>query len=438
MSMHETPHWESQTVGSRMPSRGNVVDSHHGPQATKAYMERKGWPIGWPYRGDDPFMSHPTPGPDGRLRTQQIATQDYMREPPPKTADRLANMLDYKQAQLLQAKEEEDWRRAKADGEYLKAAEAASVDPVPTRVPPPAKWGYCTPTTNPEGSSSNHLRERKFRREYIRQPIDEKLTSALFLSLSGGPSSAAAMKEGGVDAAAVHSPLIPLALSGLEDKSSSTEPTPPLDVEDKSSSAEPGPSKRATKKSSASSMSSQRAASSRDKSPASMRTSHGKDKPGATRRPRKTHSIEPPRPMLPEYATSPTVRAELYRREIERTMEMKSGSVQSAVTTLQAVHRRGSAMSEVRERRRIHEQEQIKFKRSKAASVIQARARNVRERRERAEAEAAAKAAELLERQEKKSKKKTAVELADELTEGGGGIGGVCGKCGRLVCGCPK
>ena len=71
-------------------------------------------------------MSHPTPGPDGRLRTQQIATQDYMREPPPKTADRLANMLDYKQAQLLQAKEEEDWRRAKADGEYLKAAEAAS------------------------------------------------------------------------------------------------------------------------------------------------------------------------------------------------------------------------------------------------------------------------------------------------------------------------
>ena len=41
-----------------------------------------------------------------------------------------------------------------------------------------------------------------------------------------------------------------ISASSLEDKSSSAEPTPPLDVEDKSSSAEPGPSKRATKKSS--------------------------------------------------------------------------------------------------------------------------------------------------------------------------------------------
>ena len=487
------PRWRSQTVGARMQGRPHVIDSHHGPQATKAYAEREGWPIGWTYRGNKPFVSEATPGPDGRLRTRQISTRRYMLEPEPKTADRLELMLAFKQEQLVQSNQAEEQRRNQADRAYHRAAEAAAAEPVPTRVPPPPKWGYCSSssgattitsstttstTTNnntatstmdsdaaadPSTTWSRALRERKLFREFHATSIDERLTGALFLSLSGGATSMSTLREQGAQPAAVSSPLIPLALGSSQDQQKGTRPLPPPPplpppAEEASTTRSHRPRAGSAKKAGAgiSGAGGKRGSGAGGGGAGSMRvalsserhTSHGRSSSisssssssPAPRRSRKLH-VPPPRPLLPQYATSPTVRAELYRREIDRRMETLSGSAMVAATKLQAAHRRRAAAAHVEELRKAAEVACAKLRRSTAAKTIQARLRAQRDRRLQEEADVAARGAALAAKAELKANRnkgyKSASQLTeDELREGGGGIGGVCGKCGRLVCGC--
>ena len=398
-----SPRYAWQTVGARMPDRGLVVDSHSGAGATstKAYRERPGWPIGWAFRGDKQQVPHPTMSQYGKLRTKpQSRYSDggrHMWEPDPLGPIRkdCEQMAADAQARLQLARVETERRRRTAYLSGRRAAEDATL--VGHEASPSDSWTQWfraqtlakAGTMDSSGSAEGAMEDHKEVETAVETPASkpnwitqmaEKIWQAKEAAIGGqqketAPAGQEQQSSSQGSPSLENAPAAKLGSPSIQKQTQSPESGPrpiPLSSEEE---------RRAELARLTAKREARQAAMVLDEYShgAASRAMGDKKNPRRSRRQareRLSHRSASDRRPNPT-STSPTIRAELAKRELERRLYLviASGGAHSAAVALQSAHRKSAARRHISSKRREADEAQLAITRTAAASVIQARCR---------------------------------------------------------------